>query len=50
MIITILTGLTQALVVGGVTFGVLTEVVEPTVIAAYDRGTELYQTYVVGTE
>lgn len=50
MIITILTGFTQALVVGGITFGVLTEVVEPTAIAAYDKGTELYQTYVVDTE
>jgi len=50
MIITILTGFTQALVVGGITFGVLTEVVEPTAIAAYDKSTELYQTYVVGTE
>jgi len=50
MIVSILTALTQMVAVGGITLGVYTEVVEPTAVAAYDKGTELYQTYVVGTE
>lgn len=50
MIVSILTALTQMIAVGTITLGVYTEVVEPTAVAAYSKGTELYQEYVIGTE
>lgn len=50
MIVSILSTLTHMLAVGGITLGVYTEVVQPTAAAVYDKGTELYQNYVVGTE
>ena len=50
MLVGIATALTQMIAVGGVALGVYTEIVQPTATAAYDKGTELYQEYIVGTE
>ena len=50
MLISFMTAVTQVLVTVGIGFGVYTDIVEPTALAAYETGTELYQEYVVGTE